>query len=107
MLQELASRRNLRVLYIRLDSRTSTGIVTVKPIVLKKNADHLYSKYYPVNFLAGLIQVMLQISTSPVVVVSGQGRTILEAKAEAALNALECIRITAKKMPFQTMNLSL
>lgn len=79
MLQELASRRNLRVLYIRLDSRTSTG----------------------------LIQVMLQISTCPVIVVSGQGRTLLEAKAEAALNALECIRITAKKMPFQTMNLSL
>lgn len=50
---------------------------------------------------------MLQISTSPVIVVSGQGCTILEAKAEAALNALECIRITAKKMPFQTMNLSL
>lgn len=79
MLQELAVRRNLRIVYIRLDSRTATG----------------------------LIQVMLQISTSPIVVVSGQGRTVLEAKAEAALNALECIRITAKKMPFQAINLNL
>lgn len=53
-------------------------------------------------FLSGLIQVMLQISTSPIIVVSGQGQTVLEAKAEAALNALECIRITAKKIPFQS-----
>lgn len=77
MLQELAVRRNLRVIYIRLDSRTSTG----------------------------LIKVMLQISTCPIIVVNGQGRTVMEAKAEAALNALECIRITAKKMPFQSVNL--
>ena len=78
MLQELAGRRNLRVLYIHLDSKSSSG----------------------------LIQVMLQITTCPIIVVRGQGRTLLEAKADAALNALECIRITAKKVPFHTMNFS-
>lgn len=79
MLQELAVRRNLRVVYIQLDTRTTSG----------------------------LIKVMLQISTCPIIVVSGQGHSVLEAKAEAALNALECIRITAKKMPFQSFSLSL
>lgn len=67
-LQEIAAEHQFEVTYVDIDEKTKTGF-------------H---------------QCLVQLSTLPVAVCQGSGKTMLKAQTNAARNALEYLRIATK-----------